>query len=503
MRSIIFMLERATRRIRRLKKIRGERKVQIYKAYIKGEFVESSDFLEVNYPATGVLVAKVPALTKEDTEEAIESAHIAFKEWKVTPSYKRAEYVSNLLTLMRKEENLAEIGRAITQETGKPFDAAKSEVFYGADLGEYQAQWARRIEGSVVDSDSTNEKILTYKEPLGVVVTIIPWNFPIYVLMRKVVPALIAGNTVVIKPSIKSPVSALKLAELFDEAGFPKGVVNVVTGLDDVVGEALTSSAKVNMVTFTGSTKVGRHIGEKCAANMIRASLELGGKAPAIVMEDADLELAASAIKGGRLANSGQVCNNTERVYVHSSVKEKFTEMLLEKFQEVKVGDGLETPDIEMGPLISKNDAKRVHSLVEGAVAEGAKILCGGKISEELGDSFYPPTLLDLCHQGMNIVHEEVFGPVLPIVTFESLDEVIDMANDSQYGLTSNIYTNNYKHVMELTSRLECGEVYVNRQQGEAYQGYHGGWKQSGIGGDDGKHGFEEFLQIKTVYMKY
>jgi lactaldehyde dehydrogenase/glycolaldehyde dehydrogenase len=307
----------------------------------------------------------------------------------------------------------------------------------------------------------------------------------------------------VIKPSIKSPVSALKLAELIHEAEFPKGVVNIVTGLDDVVGETLTSSSKVNMVTFTGSTKVGRHIGEKCARNMIRTSLELGGKAPAIVMEDADLELAACTIKGGRLTNSGQVCNNTERVYVHSSVKEKFTRMLLEKFQEVKVGDGLETPDIEMGPLISANDAKRVHALVEGAVKEGATVLCGGKILEELGESFYPPTLLDNCHQKMNIVHEEVFGPVLPIVTFDTLDEVIGMANDSQYGLTSNIYTNNYKNVMELTSRLECGEVYVNRQQGEAYQGYHSGWKQSGIGGDDGKHGFEEFLQIKTVYMKY
>jgi lactaldehyde dehydrogenase/glycolaldehyde dehydrogenase len=177
--------------------------------------------------------------------------------------------------------------------------------------------------------------------------------------------------------------------------------------------------------------------------------------------------------------------------------------MLLEKFQEVKVGDGLETPDIEMSCLISANDAKRVHNLVRVAVEEGASILCGGQILEELGESFYPPTLLDNCYQCMNIVHEEVFGPVLPIVTFDTLDEVIGMANNSQYGLTSNIYTNNYKNVMELTSRLECGEVYVNRQQGEAYQGYHGGWKQSGIGGDDGKHGFEEFLQIKTVYLKY
>jgi lactaldehyde dehydrogenase/glycolaldehyde dehydrogenase len=479
--------------------------VKQYKAYIQGEFVNSSDasYMEVVYPAAQEVIAHVPALTKEDTEQALHSAKEAFQIWKTLPSYQRAEHVMNLLKIMREEEHLDRIGKAITKEMGKPLSAAKSEVFYAADLGEYQAQWARRIEGEIIDSDNTNEKILSYREPLGVIAIIVPWNFPIYVLMRKMVPALIAGNTVVIKPSIKSPASALELAECMDQAGFPAGVINIVTGHDEIVGEALTSSENVNMVTFTGSTGVGKKIAGKCAQNMVRTSLELGGKAPAIVMEDADLELAANAIKGGRLSNAGQVCNNTERVYVHSSIKKEFTQKLLEKFQTVTIGDGLEQPDVEMSCLISPTDVRRVHSMVMEAVEEGASILCGGRLIEELGDSFYPPTLLDDCTQTMKIVHEEVFGPVLPMISFDALEEVIEMANDSQYGLTSNVYTNNYQYVMELTTKLECGEVYVNRQQGEAYQGYHSGWKQSGIGGDDGKHGFEEFLQTKTVYLKY
>ncbi|MDQ7862614.1 aldehyde dehydrogenase family protein [Peribacillus frigoritolerans] len=207
----------------------------------------------------------------------------------------------------------------------KPLSAAKSEVFYAADLGEYQAQWARRIEGDVVDSDNPNERIISYKEPLGVVLVIVPWNFPIYVLMRKIIPALICGNTVVIKPSVKSPLSALELAQCIHQAGIPEGVINIVTGTDDVVGETLSSSDQINMVTFTGSTRVGKRIMEKASRQMVRTSLELGGKAPAIVMEDADIDLAVHAIKGGRLANSGQVCNNTERVYVHRDIKETFT----------------------------------------------------------------------------------------------------------------------------------------------------------------------------------
>ena len=473
-------------------------------ALIDGDYIQHKDqqTVPVINPATNGVVGEVPALEKADVDHAVSAAATAFKTWKKTPASERARLVKQLLSLMQEEQSLETIGKAITLEMGKGYSSAKSEVFYAAELGEYQTEWARRIEGDIVESDNTNEKILSMREPLGVIGIIVPWNFPIYVLIRKVVPALIAGNTVVIKPSSKSPLSALELAKLIANTDIPKGVINVITGEDSVVGEALTSSEKINMITFTGSTAVGKRIMEKCAQNMIKVSLELGGKAPAVVMEDADIELAVQAVTGGRLANSGQVCNNTERVYVQKSIKEQFVKRLVEEFSRIEYGDGLANPDVAMTCLVSSNDARRVHAMVEEAVSEGAMVLCGGKLVSE-DSSFYPPTLLDTCTQDMKIIHEEVFGPVLPIVEFDTLEEVIELVNDSEYGLTSNVYSNNYRYIMELTANIDSGEIYVNRQQGEAYQGYHSGWKKSGIGGDDGKHGFYEFTQVKTVYLKY
>ncbi|MCM3636572.1 aldehyde dehydrogenase [Sporosarcina luteola] len=473
-------------------------------AFIDGEYVshKQNKTIQVMNPATNEVIGVVPSLDKADVDHAVSSAVTAFSKWKKTPAIERARLVKQLLRLMQDESNMSAIGKMITLEMGKSYSSAKSEVFYAADLGEYQTEWARRIEGDVVESDNPNEKILSIREPLGAIGIIVPWNFPIYVLIRKMVPALIAGNTVVIKPSIKSPLSALELAKLIADTDIPKGVINIVTGEDSIVGEALTSSEKISMITFTGSTAVGKRIMEKCAQNMIKVSLELGGKAPAVVMEDADIDLAVQAIAGGRLANSGQVCNNTERLYVQKSIKEAFINRLVEEFSKTEFGDGLENPEIGMTCLVSSNDAKRVHGMVEEAVSEGAAVLCGGELVSE-GSSFYPPTILDNCTQDMKIVREEIFGPVLPIVEFETLEEVIEYVNDSDYGLTSNVYSNNYRYIMELISNIECGEVYVNRQQGEAYQGYHSGWKKSGIGGDDGKHGFYEFTQVKTVYMKY
>ncbi|KOY83841.1 aldehyde dehydrogenase [Lysinibacillus macroides] len=473
-------------------------------AYINGQFIanQSAQWMDATYPATGEIVGQVQACTEVDVHDAVHAAKAAFQAWKRTPAYERENYVKKWITLLREEKTYKNIGNLISAEMGKPLEAANNEAFYSADLAEYQSQWARRIDGEIVTSDSTNERILIEKEPLGVVAIIVPWNFPIYVLTRKVIPALIAGNTVVIKPSVKSPISALAIAELFHQAGFPAGVVNVVTGSDDIVGEALTSS-EVNMITFTGSTRVGKKIMEKASQKMIRVSLELGGKAPAIVMPDADLNLAVQAIKGGRLSNSGQVCSNTERVYVHESIAQAFIEKIVAAFQDVQVADGRLQPNAEVASLVSKADATRINTMVQTAVVQGATIACGGHIMHELGDSFYAPTILTNCYQQMDIVQQEVFGPVLPILTFKTIDEAIALANDSDYGLTSNIYTNSYQSVMKLTKELEFGEVYVNRQQGEAYQGYHAGWKKSGIGGDDGKHGFEEFLQQKTVYLAF
>jgi len=479
--------------------------LKTYQFYRNGEFTNSSnqETMDVTSPANGDVVAKVPASTKEDVEQVVQSANEAFKSWKKLPSIERASYINNLVDLLNDEENQSLIGHAIASEMGKPLNSAKGEVGAAAAIADYQRQWARRIEGDVVDPDTNNEKIMITKEPIGTVLCIVPWNFPIYVLTRKLVPALLAGNTVVIKPSVKSPTSALEYAKLFEKAGFPKGVVNVITGRDEEIGDELTGSEGVSMVTFTGSTAVGKRVAAQAANHVARTSLELGGKAPAIVMDDADLDLAAEAIASGRLANSGQICNNTERVYVRSSVKEELIQKLKKAFESFDVGDGIKNPDIAMGPLVTENDGRRVHQIVQKSVDQGAKVLTGGNFIEGMPQSFYPPTLLDNCTQDMDVVREEVFGPVLPVVTFETIDEAIEMANDSIYGLTSNVYTNHYPSVMRFTSEIESGEVYVNRQQGEAFQGYHTGWKQSGIGGDDGKYGFEAFLQKKTVYLSY
>lgn len=476
-----------------------------YQMYINGTFTDSVNHTtyEVTSPASGKVIATVPAGSQSDVDIVTEKAQSAFQSWKKTPSIERAQYISKLIELMRNEDHQKVIGQAMANEMGKPLNSAIGEVSAGADLAEYQNQWARRIEGDIVDSDASNERILMYKEPLGAVLCIVPWNFPIYVLMRKLIPALVAGNTVIIKPSVKSPTSALELAKLFEKAGFPQGVVHVITGRDEEIGDALTSSDKINMITFTGSTKVGKHIASKASENVTRTSLELGGKAPAIVMNDADLDLAVQAIAGGRLANSGQVCSNTERVYVQSDIKSEFINKMKKEFESYKVGDGIEDPNVPLGPLISENDGIRVHSMVQDAVNAGAKVITGGNFIDSMPKSFYNPTLLDECNQDMEIVREEIFGPILPVVSFETIDEAIELANDTVYGLTSNIYTKDYRSVMKLTTEIEAGEVYVNRQQGEAFQGFHAGWKQSGTGGDDGRHGFEEFLQIKTVYLNF
>lgn len=479
--------------------------VKEYKFYINGEFCSSSsrETMEVRSPIDGQVIAEVPAGTTKDVESVTKGARLAFKKWKKWSSIERASVIERLIQLMRDESNQKTVGRMIAYEMGKPLNNAIGEVASAAELAAYQNQWARRIEGDVVDSDSRNEKILITKEPIGSVLCLIPWNFPIYVLIRKVIPALLAGNTVIIKPSFKSPTSALELADLFDQAGFPKGVVNVITGRDSEIGDVLTGSKEVDMITFTGSTKVGQHIAQQAATHVARVSLELGGKAPAIVMPDANLDLAAQAIAGGRLANSGQVCNNTERVYVHHSVKEALVKRLKTEFVGYRVGNGIEEPEIQMGPLVSEFDGERIHAIVQRAIAEGAKLISGGDFLGDQIKSYYLPTLLEDCTQDMEVVREEVFGPVLPIVSFETLEEAIDLANDSIYGLTANIYSNDYRSIMRLTAELDSGEVYVNRQQGEAYQGFHTGWKQSGIGGDDGRYGFEAFLQKKAIYFNY
>ncbi|MFA6843459.1 MAG: aldehyde dehydrogenase, partial [Bacilli bacterium] len=370
-----------------------------------------------------------------------------------------------------------------------------------ADYLDYMAEWARRYEGEIINSDRPKETILLFKKPIGVTTGILPWNFPFFLIARKAGPALVTGNTIVVKPSQLTPENAYVFAQIVEEVGLPKGVFNMVMGKGSVVGHELAANPKVGMVSLTGSVTAGQQIMMAAADNITKVSLELGGKAPAIVMDDCDLDLAVKSIIASRVINTGQVCNCCERVYVQKGIKETFLEKVIEGMKVVKSGDPAQIKELDMGPLIEANALKSVEAKLEKAVKQGAKIECGGKRIGTKG-YFFEPTVLTGVTQEMDIMHEETFGPVLPIVEFSTLDEAIAMANDCEFGLTSSIYTTNLNTSLKAVRELKFGETYVNRENFEAMQGFHAGWRKSGIGGADGKHGLEEYLQTHVVYIE-
>ncbi|ENG7316555.1 aldehyde dehydrogenase, partial [Shigella flexneri] len=398
-------------------------------------------------------------------------------------------------------ERASEISALIVEEGGKIQQLAEVEVAFTADYIDYMAEWARRYEGEIIQSDRPGENILLFKRALGVTTGILPWNFPFFLIARKMAPALLTGNTIVIKPSEFTPNNAIAFAKIVDEIGLPRGVFNLVLGRGETVGQELAGNPKVAMVSMTGSVSAGEKIMATAAKNITKVCLELGGKAPAIVMDDADLELAVKAIVDSRVINSGQVCNCAERVYVQKGIYDQFVNLLGEALQAVQFGNPAERNDIAMGPLINAAALERVEQKVARAVEEGARVALGGKAVEGKG-YYYPPTLLLDVRQEMSIMHEETFGPVLPVVAFDTLEDAISMANDSDYGLTSSIYTQNLNVAMKAIKGLKFGETYINRENFEAMQGFHAGWRKSGIGGADGKHGLHEYLQTQVVYLQ-
>jgi len=474
-----------------------------YEMYINGEFIKNSSrkFLSVMNPATELNISEVPCATKEDVDFAIESAYKAQKKWVKIPSVERASYLTKVANLMR--ENIEELSKVMAEEQGKVLPLARIEVNMSADYMDFMAGFALRYEGEVLQSMNRDENIFIHKKPIGVVAGILPWNFPILSIVRKVAPALVTGNTIIVKPSSETPNNAFEFAKLMDKAGVPAGVFNLVTGSGSVVGTALTSNPKVGFVTMTGSVPAGTAIMKSAAENITKVSLELGGKAPVIVMADADLDETAKIITGTRIGNTGQACSSAERVYVQESVAEEFTEKIIAEMKKITFGDPFESEDYDMGPLVSKAQQNSVAAMVKKAKEEGAKIALGGGFGDKEKGFYFEPTVLVNCKQDMEIIHKETFGPVLPIVTFKDFDEVIEYANDCEFGLTSSIYTKNLDIVMRATNELEFGETYVNRDHFEAIQGFHAGCKKSGIGGDDGKHGLDEFLQTHIVYVKY
>lgn len=469
--------------------------------YIDGQFVnwQGDSWLDVINPATEELLSRIPDGTAEDARRAIEAAERAQPAWEALPAIERAGWLRKISAGIREKAN--EISALIVAEGGKIQQLAQVEVAFTADYIDYMAEWARRYEGEILQSDRPGENIFVFKRALGVTTGILPWNFPFFLIARKLAPALVTGNTIVIKPSEFTPNNAVAFAKIVDEIGLPKGVFNLVLGRGETVGQELAGNPKVAMVSMTGSVAAGEKIMAAAAKNITKVCLELGGKAPAIVLDDADLELAVKAIVDSRVINSGQVCNCAERVYVQKGIYDRFVNRLGEALKAVQFGDPAQRNDISMGPLITAAALERVEQKVARAVAEGARVALGGKAVEGKG-YFYPPTLLLDVGQQMAIMHEETFGPVLPVVAFDTLDEALAMANDSDYGLTSSVFTRDINTAMKAVRGLKFGETYINRENFEAMQGFHAGWRKSGIGGADGRHGLNEYLQTQMVYLQ-
>ncbi|MDE6548188.1 MAG: aldehyde dehydrogenase, partial [Muribaculaceae bacterium] len=404
------------------------------KMYINGKFVDSKSgkWIDVLNPSTEEVIARQPEGTKEDVDEALDAARKAQKAWEKTPAIQRAAYLLKIAEGVKERRD--EFIEIIMREQGKTRNWATIEVDATISYFEYMATFARHIEGEIIPSDNPGETILLSKKPIGVVAGILPWNFPFFLIARKAGAALIAGCSIVLKPSQLTPENCCVFAEVVDKAGLPAGLFNVVTGKGSVVGHELAASPKIDIVSVTGSVGAGESIMKDAATNITKVSLELGGKAPVIVFPDADLDLAAQAILDSRIGNNGQICNNAERLYVHKDVKDALTKKLIEKFEAVKVGDPFSADDIDMGPLVEARALESVEAKVAKAVEQGAKILCGGHRVGEKG-YFYAATLLDDCRQDMDIAHEETFGPVLPIIVWDNLDQVIAWANDCEYGL--------------------------------------------------------------------
>ncbi|KKB05229.1 aldehyde dehydrogenase [Pantoea anthophila] len=469
--------------------------------YINGQFVGSQgdQWIEVINPATEALLSRIPQGSREDARLAIHAAEAAQPDWEALPAVERGLWLHKIASAIRERE--PELTATIVAEGGKTQGLAKTEVLFTADYLDYMAEWARRYEGEIINSDRPGEHIFLFRKAIGVTTGILPWNFPFFLIARKAAPALITGNTIVIKPSELTPNNAAIFADILQQTGLPAGVINIVYGFGQDVGQELAANPKVGLVSLTGSVGAGIATMQAASQNVTSVSLELGGKAPAIVMADADLELAVRAIVASRMINSGQVCNCVERLYVQEAIYERFIDALTKAFQQVTLGDPAEQSDVDMGPLISAAARDRVEQKVAEAVAAGASVVLGGRRAGEKG-FFFQPTLLTGVRQEMPIMQEEIFGPVLPVMSFKTLDEAIALANDCQYGLTSSLYTQDLNTTLYALRKLKFGETYVNRENFEAMQGFHAGWRKSGIGGADGKHGLEAYLQTHVAYLQ-
>ena len=471
--------------------------------FINGEFLDNGDreMRDNVNPATEEVISRFPMATEADVEAAVDAAYEAQKSWEKVPAIERANYLMELVELLKENQEL--LARTTSEEMGKPLAQAMDEAGWLPAYVQYMAAQARHLKGQIIPSDRPNENIFLYKMPIGVAGQIMPWNFPLFLIGRKVAPALIAGCTVVLKASSDCPNGAYEFAKIVEKSSLPKGVINVITGSGALTGNALASNPKISIVTITGSTEVGKKIMKAAADNVTKVSLELGGKAPVIVMNDCKLDETVDYVVASRVINTGQVCNAAERVYVQEGIAEEFTKKVIEKMKTLTYGPAL-AGTFDMGSMVNKAQQEHVDEMVQSAIAEGATVACGGhKVQVDGKGWFYEPTVITGCTHDMRIMRDEIFGPVLPITTFKTLDEAIEMANDSVYGLTSSIYPTDYVTVMRAMNEIKFGETYVNREHFEAFQGFHQGVRQSGIGGEDGELGVEEYLETHVCYVDW
>jgi acyl-CoA reductase-like NAD-dependent aldehyde dehydrogenase len=468
--------------------------------WVGGKWLKSNrEKIPVVNPATEEVLDHVSRGTAADAELAVRAAREAFKTWRWLPALEKAQMLHAIARDLRARQK--ELATIMTQEGGKPFCENRDEVEWVAACFDYYAEVGRNSRGNSIPPTFHHQVNFTIKEPYGVCVCIIPWNYPLLLMVWKVAPALMAGNTVIIKPSNETPLSTLALTDAF--AHLPAGVVNIVTGRGEEIGEALITHPGTDLVALTGSSETGKRVGQLCAAQVKKFHGELGGNDPFIVCSDADLEIASRGCAWAAFLNAGQVCTSAKRVYVFDSIADEFTKRVVKFTQSLKIGNGLD-PDTDIGPMINTQQLNDVHVRVTEAIRDGAKVLCGGGRPLHLKKGFfYEPTVVVNVKQKMRLVHSETFGPVLPIMRVKDIDHAIELANDSIYGLGANIYTNNMEWAMKAMERITAGTFWINDPLSDNDAGPFGGMRQTGHSRELGEEGLDEFRETKHVHLDY
>ncbi|WP_425643049.1 NAD-dependent succinate-semialdehyde dehydrogenase [Marinomonas gallaica] len=470
-------------------------------SYINGQWVpaDSGKTFAVTNPANGETIADLADCGADETTRAIEAADVALTTWRRKTAKERSLILRKWHQLIL--DNQEDLGKIMTLEQGKPLAEAKGEILYGASFIDWFADEARRIYGDVIPTFAEGKRVLTIKQPVGVVATITPWNFPNAMIARKIAPALAAGCTVVARPSKETPLSALALAELAHQAGVPEGVLNIIVGSSSKdVGGVMTSHPTVRKLSFTGSTPVGKALQSQCSDTVKRTSMELGGNAPFIVFDDADIDAAIDGLMGCKFRNAGQVCISANRILVQDGIYDEFADKLTKRVAELKTGNGLEE-GVKVGPLINKGAVEKVVELVDDAVKKGAQVTVGGHDSEQGDERYYQPTVLTNVTDDMDVFSTEIFGPVAALYRFKTEDEAIERANNTPFGLASYFYSQGFSRIWRVSEALEYGMVGINEGGISTEVAPFGGIKESGSGREGSKYGIEDYVEIKYLCM--